>query len=228
MTDEQQSLQFSTILASTIHDIKNALSMILNSLDDITEKLNQLEPDNSKVSLLRFETSRVNGLLVQLLALYKSEQQQLPLNIEYHNVYDFLDEQGLCHQQLLADKNLTISITADDHLEWAFDRDLLNSVINNIITNNIRYANSKIRLSASVVDKMLELKVFDDGPGYPEMMINNQNEVILGINSATGSTGLGLYFAGQVVSMHHRNDLQGTVVLSNAENSGAVFTIRIP
>ncbi len=225
---KQQTIPFSTVLASTVHDMKNALSLIMGSLDDVTEKLASVDPDNQKISLLQYETSRVNGLLVQLLALYKAEQQQLPLNINYYNVYDFLEEQSLAHDELLKSKNIEVVIETDDELEWAFDESLLSIVVNNILTNNIRYCQSTIRLSASVIDKMLVLNISDDGDGYPEIMLEQQNDVILGINQSTGSTGLGLYFAGQVASMHKNGHINGNIHLSNGKNSGSIFTIRIP
>ncbi len=63
MTDKkQQTIPFSTVLASTVHDMKNALSVILLSLTDITDKLKEVDPENEKVSVLRYETSRVNSL----------------------------------------------------------------------------------------------------------------------------------------------------------------------
>ena len=228
MTDIQQTIPFSTVLASTVHDMKNALSLILSSLADITEKLNQVEPDNPNIALLRYEASRVNGQLVQLLALYKAEQKQLPLNINYQNVYDFLEEQLLSHDELLTSKNIAVTIEAEDELEWAFDYNLMATVVGNIMTNNIRYTKSTIQLKASIVDEMLELIISDDGSGYPDIMLANQDEVILGINQSTGSTGLGLYFAGQVASMHRHDGLKGNIQLSNAKNSGGIFTIRIP
>jgi K+-sensing histidine kinase KdpD len=225
---KQQTIPFSTVLASTVHDMKNALSLILLSLADITDKLKEVDPDDSKVSVLRYETSRVNGLLVQLLALYKSEQQQLPLNINYHNVYDFLEEQVLSYDELLTSKNITVNIEVEEELDWAFDSDLMAMVISNIITNNIRYTDSSIALKASIKDDMLDIAISDDGTGYPVLMITNQKDVILGINQSTGSTGLGLYFAGQVASMHSNDNKTGNICLSNCENSGGIFTIRIP
>jgi K+-sensing histidine kinase KdpD len=229
LTDQkQQTIPFSTVLASTVHDMKNALSVILSSLADITDKLKEVDPENSKVSVLRYETSRVNGLLVQLLALYKSEQQQLPLNINYHNVYDFLEEQVLSYDDLLTSKNITVSLDVDEELDWAFDSDLMATVISNIISNHICYTDSFIALSASIIDDMLDIAISDDGPGYPELMITNQHDIILGINQSTGSTGLGLYFSGQVASMHQNDNKIGNICLANSANSGGIFTIRIP
>ncbi len=228
MDNQHHTIPFSTVLASTVHDMKNALSLIMQSLADITEKLSEVDPDSTKIPLLQYETSRVNVALVQLLALYKVENNQLPININYHNVYDFLEEQALSHDQLLASKNITVSIYADDELEWAFDESLLSIVVSNIISNSIRYSNRLINLNAVIVRQMLELTISDDGPGYPNKMLEHQNEVILGINHTTGSTGLGLYFAGQVASMHKRGEQSGLIHLSNQKNSGGIFTIKIP
>ena len=75
---------------------------------------------------------------------------------------------------------------------------------------------------------MLVLNISDDGEGYPKIMLEQQNDVILGINQSTGSTGLGLYFAGQVASMHKSGNIKGNIHLSNGKNSGSIFTIRIP
>ncbi|PCJ50513.1 MAG: hypothetical protein COA74_01665 [Gammaproteobacteria bacterium] len=226
--DKQQTIPFSTVLASTVHDMKNALGVILISLGDITDKLNEADPNNTKINVLRYETSRVNGLLVQLLALYKAEQKQLPININYYNVYDFLEDQVLAFDELLSSKKITVSLNIEEELEWAFDSDLMATVISNIMTNNIRYTDSTILVTATIIDDMLEITIEDDGPGYPEVMIASQNDVILGINQSTGSTGLGLYFAGQVASMHKSEDKIGTIFLSNADTSGGIFTIRIP
>ena len=228
MNSNEQTIPFSTVLASTVHDMKNALSLIMNSLEDITDKLNQVDPDNPKAALLRYETSRVNGLLMQLLALYKAEQKQLPLNINYYNVYDFIEEQILSQDELLKSKNIDVSFEVDDELEWAFDSELLAIVVSNVITNSVRYTKSSITLSAKVTDDMLLININDDGPGFPEMMLNTQNDVILGINQNTGSTGLGLYFAGQVASMHRRGTNKGRIHLSNMVNSGGKFSIQIP
>ena len=75
---------------------------------------------------------------------------------------------------------------------------------------------------------MFELQISDDGDGYPDFMLENQNDVILGINKNTGSTGLGIYFAGQVASMHQCNGARGKIYLSNASDNGSIFTILIP
>jgi len=116
--DKQQTIPFSTVLASTVHDMKNALGVILISLGDITDKLNEADPNNTKINVLRYETSRVNGLLVQLLALYKAEQKQLPININYYNVYDFLEDQVLAFDELLSSKKITVSLNIEEELEY--------------------------------------------------------------------------------------------------------------
>jgi len=200
----------------------------MHSLDNLTDKIEQIDPDNNKLSLLQYETGRVNGALVQLLALYKTEQNQLPLNINHHNVYDFIEKQILSYDQLLASKKIKVIINVDEELEWAFDDDLLSIVVANVISNSIRYSHHQIKLDAGIVSDMLELNISDDGRGYPKKMLDQQNEILLGINQNTGSTGLGLYFAGQVASMHTQGKLSGQIYLSNKEEMGGKFTIRIP
>ena len=226
---ETEHIAFSTILASTVHDIKNALGLILQTLDKVSEQVKQVDPESKEIPLLQYEAARVNTLMVQLLALYKAEQKQLPLNINYYNVYDFLEEQALSLEHLSESRNITISFDVDDdELEWAFDYDLVATVFNNIITNSIRYCRDQIKLEAMIENNELLMRISDDGDGYPEKMLKYQNNYILGINQSSGSTGLGIYFAGQVAKLHKRDSSKGEIKLSNHPDGGGVFEIRLP
>ena len=221
---------FSIILASTVHDMKNSLGMMSKSLESILTTLPEENMTQSKkqYSALQYEHSRVNNLLMQLLAIYKIDNDQLPFNPSYYNIYDFIDEQLLSYLPLLNSKGIEYSIDVDDELEAAFDECLMSMVISNIIGNTIRYAHSKITISASF-EKGLSIIVSDDGPGYPAPMLEIAVDYIQGINPTTGSTGLGLFFAQKIAQLHHHGDKTGFIELSNGGIlGGGVFKITIP
>ncbi len=223
-------LAFPTILASTVHDIKNSLGMLMQSLDVIVEHLpEQTRRESRELAVLQYEAARVNSDLVQLLALYKLEQQQLPVNIGWYEVEEFLQDQVLRHDALLQLKGITVEFDVEDGLGWYFDYDLIASVINNVITNTIRYTRKRVLAHARVADGQLILGIADDGPGYPAAMIAAQEQYMLGINQSTGSTGLGLYFAGQVARLHARNGVSGRMLLANGQRlPGGEFRLYLP
>ncbi len=222
---------FSMVLASTVHDMKNSLGMLGESLKSIVDHLGDKVIDKKSSDLygvIQYEASRVNSSLIQLLALYKLENDQLPFNPSYYNLYDFLDEQRLVHAPLLAVKNIECEIHVNEDIEGVFDDGLIATVLENIIGNAIRYTKSKISISCKQTD-FLQIEIADDGPGYPDEMIELAGSYLHGINQSTGSTGLGLFFAQKIAEMHKHRDKVGEIKLSNGGVlGGGRFKILIP
>jgi signal transduction histidine kinase len=110
-----------------------------------------------------------------------------------------------------------------------FDQDLIGSVVANIITNSIRYAQQHLLVRAWEEAGVLVLSICDDGAGYPEAMLAKQSDYALGINHSTGSTGLGLYFAGRIAALHERQGVRGHIEISNGGPlGGGEFRIYLP
>lgn len=223
-------IPFPTVLASTVHDMKNSLGMLLQSLDAILQRVPEAQRNEMReLGVLQYEAARVNTTLVQLLALYKLEQDQLPLNVGYHPVLDFAESITAQHADLLAVRHIEVEFSIDDELSWFFDYDLCASVINNVVTNTIRYTKHKILITAWVEENQLIIEISDDGPGYPANMVEQAASYMLGINHSTGSTGLGLFFAGQVAQLHQKNDQKGHIALHNGRRlPGGEFRLYLP
>lgn len=226
----EQPALFTTVLASSVHDIKNSLGMLMQSLESVVERVPPNErPGFHELAVLQYEAARVNNSLVQLLALYKLDNQQLPVNIGQHMVCDFMHEQGLRNQNLLTLKQIALEVDVDEDLAWYFDFELIASVIDNIVTNSIRYTHSRLLLRAFVEQDHLVICIADDGPGYPRAMLEQSDRYLLGINRSTGSTGLGLFFAGEIARLHRRGTQKGYIELRNGEAlAGGEFRLYLP
>ena len=78
-------------------------------------------------------------------------------------------------------------------------------------------------------DEQLVISINDDGPGYPQAMLDRQKEFIQGIEPSSGSTGLGLYFASRIAALHGRDGIQGRIEISNGGAlGGGVFRLFLP
>ncbi len=222
---------FNLVLASTVHDMKNSLGMLGESLNSIFEQLDDkmLEPKIlDHYGAVQYESSRVNNLLMQLLALYKLENEQLPFNPNYYNLADFLEEQSCKFIPLMKAKGIDYQIKVEEDLEAVFDDNLMATVLENVIGNAIRYTKSNIHISCHF-DKYLTIQISDDGPGYPQQMIELAGDYMQGIDQSTGSTGLGLVFAKNIAELHSHKELKGSIKLSNGgELGGGIFEISIP
>lgn len=219
------------LLASSVHDIKNSLAMLLNTLDNVVETTPIESPSQRRqFATLRSEAARINNALIYLLGLYRLQLNQLPLQIQEVFVADFLDEQIASNALLFSIRELTVDYRCDEMLSAYFDPTLIAGVINNVLVNAARYAGSAITISAELgADGALSIGIDDDGPGFPEkMLLPVEHMEQRGIDFASGSTNLGLFFAAEVAHLHRRGERHGSIHLSNLEPNGSRFLLTLP
>ncbi len=230
MSGKRGGLDFSTVIASTVHDMKNSLAMLTQAHGQWLAQFPSELLNCREHGLIEYEFARLNGLLVQLLGLYKLGVNQLPLRPAYHELEDFLEAQLARQHEVLNSRHIVArcELEAFDLLGF-FDQELVGSVVANIITNSIRYARSTLLVRAWQEPEQLVLSICDDGEGYPAAMLDQQSDYVLGLNHSTGSTGLGLYFAGRIAALHERNGLRGHIEISNGGPlGGGEFRIYLP
>ena len=225
---DDRRISFSTILASTIHDVKNSLGVVLSSLDELLCS-GDAAPPTGRLIKLRCEAQRVSDNLVQLLALYKMENQGLALNIDEYFVHDFLEELLASEKAVLETRNIELDFQCANDLAWYFDRDLIAGVLKNAINNALRHARTQVRVTAEEKNHYLVLSVNDDGEGYSGDMLADGRQCGHGVNFSSGNTGLGLYFTSRVAELHKNKDRQGAIELGNGHVlGGACFSIKLP
>lgn len=229
----EDKMNFSDILASTLHDTKNSLGLLFNNLEDIIASCREQNcARHADFYALQYEIQRLNHSLIRLLSLYKAEKSQLAANIDYYAIGDFLEEVAVAHERLLDSRGIKLSTQCDSDLFWAFDRNLIGGVLDNIINNAFRYARSMVTIRAFSEDGYLVLQIEDDGMGYPPAMLINENkqpQFKQDIDFKTGSTGLGLYFSLMVAAMHVNHDKSGFISIFNGGDlGGGVFSIYLP
>ena len=229
--NDNPDTDFSLILASSVHDMKNSLGMLLSSLEEL---IRDLPPANDRQSeqfaILQYEASRINTELIQLLSIYRMQKNRLPLHINDHYVVETIEDQIARNDMLFSTRGLQVDIECDEELLWYYDQELIGSVVHNVLVNAARYSSEKIQVRASIQDHKLVITIADDGDGYPDFMLENDApDKDFSIDLDGGSTHLGLYFAQMIAAMHKRKDTQGRVLLAN--NSilgGGEFKIILP
>lgn len=230
--DTPPPLNFSTIIASSVHDMKNSIQLLLGTLDEVVDELPDGAQPHAKILRAQAEGRRINDQLVQLLTLYKVGSTQQGLRLDEHSVDEFLNELYLENHDLLALRSIELSVECEE-LQWFFDRELLKGVINNLITNAQQHTRDKIELNAVIRDKKLLLTVDDNGPGYPDIMLQRYavpDEITPGENSAaSGGTGLGLFFSATIAHLHKNRKEHGYLQTSNEGiDGGARCIIALP
>ncbi|WP_227519856.1 sensor histidine kinase [Mangrovitalea sediminis] len=228
MSDQDPSIDFSMVIASAVHDMKNSLGMLLHSLDELRSDLPDDVARAPRFNTLQYEAERVHSDLVQLLGLYRVQQRTLSAHLDEHYLPDVLGEQMARHQPSLEGRGIRGEIECPP-INAYFDLELIPGVLSNIINNAVRYTHSRIRISAREEDDFVVLAVEDDGDGYPARMLEAPDASDQGISFSTGSTNLGLYFASCVARLHKEGQRTGFIKLRNGgELGGGIFEIWLP
>lgn len=230
MSENEPSMDFSMVIASTVHDMKNSLSTLSQSHNRWLAQLADEQRDTPEHGVIEYEFARLNGMLMQLLGLYKLDVNQLPLRPDYHEVDDFIEGQLAHHQEVLNSRGIVATYEVDALIPLGFfDRELIGTVVANVTVNAIRYARHTIAISVTEVQGQLCISINDDGVGYPATMIEKQADYAMGINPISGSTGLGLYFAARIAERHQRNGVCGRIELANGGAlGGGLFRLFLP
>jgi signal transduction histidine kinase len=116
---------------------------------------------------------------------------------------------------------------------WTFDEDLIIGMLTQAINNAVRYTHDTIRLAVAENEGYLEIRVEDNGAGFPQAMIDAGTSAMTGntsgVNFMTNSSGLGLYFASEVAKMHKYRQRNGSIRLENGGPlGGGAFIVRLP
>ncbi len=224
-----KSMDFSTVLAGCIHDVKNSLSILINRLAEVSAAIGDCE---NKIALeqLQYQGKRINNHLVQLLVLYRIDQAQYFANIGEIGIRDFLADTLDPYIPMFTNKNITVSLCCNDDLYWYIDSDLLHGVLVNIMNNLYIYAESKIEIAAWQENQTFILQIKDDGPGYPEEMFDvSTRDAQKRFSFKSSSTGLGLFFSEMAAEMHQNNGKTGYITMSNdGIDGGGCFSIVLP
>ncbi len=220
-------MKFSDILASIIHDMKNSLSMVINTAEALSQEAAYRE--DNRLSTLQHESKRLNNNLIALLSLYKLENNRLFANIEEVGVADFLQEVVIDNRILAGAKGIALDYECDEMLAGYFDEWLIHGVLNNLIGNGLRYTESCILIRAETAGDQLVMRIEDDGAGFPQAMIDAQAAFNRNESLSEGQTQLGIYFAAMVARAHHNGDRKGYLELSNGERlKGGCASIWLP
>lgn len=217
-------------LASAIHDMKNSLSVLTGFMED---SLSDPELRNQavcqKMAPMLYEVKRLNANLLELLTIYKVDRKFYPFDLAEQAVDELVAEIEQQSATLLNTQNVRLELDVPDGLYWYYDRDLVMGVVSHALNNASRYTRGHLRLAAAEVDGFLELRVEDDGAGYPKAMIEQGIAVNRGTSFQTGSTGLGLYFSAMVAKMHKNQGRVGEIRLENGGKlGGGCFVLRLP
>jgi len=222
----------SNIVANVSHELRTPLA----SIKGYTELLiNEYEGQDRHLrheflSIINGETDRLTRFITDLLDLSRLESGQ----VDPHKEYLFLDRVINESLRMLTPQSskagVEIHVDSPEGIPSILaNRNLMTSVIRNLVSNAIKYSQSGGRVDVIVRQQgeSLVLNIVDQGLGIPSDDLPYLFTKFYRAGSAQGSgiggTGLGLALAKEAVEAHH-----GTISVVSEAAVGTHFTVTLP
>ena len=213
---EEEKRQF---FQNASHDLKTPLASITGYSQGIVS--NVIKDHQKAARIILSESLRMTDLVESILSLSKMDSHTFDLHPTDLEVMEFLDE--------CVDIMSTIRRDCVIHLEAAHpltihtDPQLLKRVIQNILSNCLRYADHEILIRMSTDGNSLILLIQDDGPGFLEKYLPHIFERFYKGNGGKNGIGLSIVWTG----IHY---LGGSITAGNraVPEHGAYYQLLLP
>lgn len=232
--DITESVQLDDMRKEFVANVSHELKTPLTSIKGYSETI--INGDLTYQEILKFtkvinqEANRMDRLVSDLLQLSRFDSKKVRMNKQMFS----LDEmaKNVCEKMSFSAKEknhkLECIVTVPPPGIYA-DKDSVERIIVNIISNSIKYTpeNGDIKVYVGSVEGNAYFKVVDNGMGIPEKDLSRIFERFYRVDKARsrqmGGTGLGLSIVKELVSA---ND--GTIDIKSKVNEGTEVIVTLP
>ncbi|MFZ0829056.1 MAG: ATP-binding protein [Verrucomicrobiia bacterium] len=197
------------LVATVSHELKSPLTSVRMGLHILLEKtVGTLTPKQAELlSAARSDTERLLRILNDLLDLARLEEGNAELRREPVSPSELLAGAAKELADKISTKNLQVDFKVRPDLPAvSVDRQRINHVFTNLISNAVKYSslNGRIVLSATpVADHGIEFRVTDQGPGIPAEYHTRIFDRFFRVPGQTKTgAGLGLSIAREITVSH--------------------------
>ena len=217
-------------VADVSHELKTPITSIMGYADTLLEGEYDRQTQDKFLGVIASEARRMAKLVTDLLTLSRFDNNQVTQEKE---VFDLGELVKQCQEKLQPQINqkkhqIECFVTANVPPVYA-DKDGIQRVVLNILTNSIKYTKEKghIKIYVGFVYNDAYIKVIDNGLGIPEEDLAKIFERFYRVDKARtremGGTGLGLSIAKEILD---KND--GSIDIKSEQGKGTEVVIRIP
>ena len=223
----------SRFFANLSHEFRTPLMLIRGPLEQLME-----DKSNGK-NIERFKmiyrnTENLKTLIDQLLELTQLEAASILLKAKKQNLLKHLQGLAYTFKELADDKNIHLSFnSSEDSLTTWIDSDKMEKIINNLLSNSLKFTSNGGDVSIDVVKIILdekeyaEIKISDTGIGIPAEKLDRIFDRFYQIDDSNqrtyGGSGIGLALVKELVDLHNWN-----ISVTSKINKGTQFSLRIP
>ena len=230
VTRERQIERMKRDFVSNItHELRTPLASIRGFTTTILRGENVGEGDKVRfLQIVEKEAERLQRLIEDLLTISRLEDGRESLNLRTADLTDVLRE---AHQAFVASagqRGIELDVDTAGNGAGVFDPDKIRRVIDNLVSNALKYtpAGGRVSLRMAREDNRLAVSVADTGRGIEPELLERIFDRFYTANPAQGNpqgTGLGLHIVRRLLELHG-----GEVRAESIPGQGTTFRFWFP
>ncbi|MBT1279331.1 ATP-binding protein [Thermoanaerobacter sp. CM-CNRG TB177] len=217
-------------VANVSHELRTPIATIKSYVETLLYSDVDAEYSKKFLKIIDSETDRMTRLVKDLLLLSKMDSEDNNLKFEQKNLNDIVVE-AINRLSIEAHKkNQKLIVDLQETPRYVYiDRDKMEQVIVNLVTNAIKYTpeNGMIKIMTEYDESFASLIVEDNGIGIPKEDLPRIFERFYRVDKARsrelGGTGLGHSIVKQIVELH-----KGEVNIESEVGKGTIVRVKLP
>ena len=219
------------IFSVIAHDLRSPVVNILYMLNLLKEEEYKEKYDSFADSSIQYAQQVIN-LLENMLVWGRGQEEKIKFSPEQRDLADIVLTNMSIFKETADKKEISVNFTQIGNSKAYIDKDLIDIVIRNLLSNAMKYSDRGGRISILLKDKSLTgegivLKICDNGIGIPAtkqkyLFTSTEIESSPGTENEKG-TGFGLKLCYELVKINN-----GTISVESTEGEGTCFSITLP
>lgn len=217
-------------VANVSHELRTPITTIKSYAETILDMAEEETAETGFIKVIEQEADRMTRIVTDLLTLSKLDNSAKVMDKKVFDLSALVENVVEKLKINANNQGLEIKFASEgDSKSFFGDRDRMEQVITNIISNAVKYTPSGGSIDVSCKASYTEvcIAVKDNGIGIPEKDLPRIFERFYRVDKArsreSGGTGLGLAIAKELVELHG-----GKIKLESREGKGTTVTITLP
>jgi two-component system sensor histidine kinase GlrK len=214
-----------------LHELQTPLTAILGALHILqAERMGTINDDQRKMlGVVKENADKLRDFSHELLDIAKMEAGMIAYDFTTTDIRPYIEAVLSTAKTGAARKNIKITTQIDQLPEINVDVQKLSVVLNNLMSNAIKYtqANGTVEVHAGPADGFVQVSVRDSGIGIPEQDLPRLFTKFYQASNASLSgskgTGIGLALVKAFVEGH-----AGKVSVTSVLGKGSTFVVQLP
>jgi two-component system, NtrC family, sensor histidine kinase KinB len=210
-------------IATVSHELKTPLASSDISLKLLEDERIGKEEQKQLIQQLKNDNQRMLRILSELLNMSQVEAGKIQLDIQSVNPYQMIENSIKAVATAIKEKEINIEIEFEQGLpNIKADADKVSWVLNNFLTNAIRYTPSKsnITIGCKKTDSQLSFSVTDRGQGIEEAYLSRIFERYFQIPGRSDKKGSGI---GLAICKEFIEAMRGRIWVKSRFGEGSTF-----